>query len=129
MDLIKVLLVDDEVEFLELLEKRLGKRQIAVRCATSGEEAIEIVRTDPPDVVVLDVKMPNMDGLEALRRIKAISPQLEVIMLTGHANLEAASRGMELGAFDFMVKPVTINELLTKLVDAYRNKQMRARRN
>jgi len=75
--------------------------------------------------VVLDVKMPGMDGMEALRQIKSTSPDVEVIMLTGHANMEAAMQGMELGAFDYLMKPMDIDELLYKLQDAYKKKTLR----
>ncbi len=125
MEKIDVLLVDDEPEFLVMLEKRLGKRQLSVRCASSGERAVEEVRKSPPEVVVLDVKMPDMDGIETLRRIKELAPEIEVLMLTGHANLEAAAQGMDLGAFDFLIKPVAINELLNKIQDACKSRRLR----
>lgn len=119
-----VLLVDDEVEFLETLEKRLRKRNIGVKVATSGEEALEVLRSESPDVVVLDVKMPGMDGIETLREIKKRKPLVEVVMLTGHANVEVAIQGMEMGAFDYLMKPVDIDELVYKLQDAYRRKTL-----
>lgn len=125
MDAFSVLLVDDEVEFLETLVKRLAKRKLQVTGVTSAEEAIQILGERPVDVVVLDVKMPGMDGLEALRQIKTTRPDVEVIMLTGHANVEAAIQGMELGAFDYLMKPMDIDELLYKLQDAYKKKALR----
>ena len=125
MDAFSVLLVDDEVEFLETLVKRLAKRKLQVTGVTSAEEAIGILGEKPVDIVVLDVKMPGMDGLEALRQIKSTSPDVEVIMLTGHANVEAAIQGMELGAFDYLMKPMDIDELLYKLQDAYKKKTLR----
>jgi len=76
------------------------------------------------DVVVLDVRMPGMDGIQALREIKQRYPLIEVIMLTGHASLEVAIEGMELGAFDYMMKPIEIDELLYKLQDAYKKKSI-----
>jgi DNA-binding NtrC family response regulator len=76
----------------------------------------------PSDVVVLDVKMPDMDGIETLRRIKKIAPSVEVVMLTGHANVEVAMQGMELGAFDYLMKPIDIDDLLYKLQDAFKKK-------
>jgi len=121
-----VLLVDDEEDFLDLMQKRLSKRNLSVRAARSGEDALRQIGELAPDVVVLDVKMPGMDGIETLRRIKALAPKVEIIMLTGHASLEAAAQGMDLGAFDFLIKPVTINELLAKLQDAYQSRQVRA---
>jgi DNA-binding NtrC family response regulator len=125
VDAFSVLLVDDEVEFLETLVKRLAKRKLQVTGVTSAEEAIRILGDKPVDIVVLDVKMPGMDGLEALRQIKSTSPDVEVIMLTGHANMEAAIQGMELGAFDYLMKPMDIDELLYKLQDAYKKKSLR----
>ncbi|MGE4296635.1 MAG: response regulator [Desulfovibrionaceae bacterium] len=126
MNPIDVLLVDDEEDFLDLMHKRLSKRNLIVRVARSGEEALQRIDEAHPDVVVLDVKMPGMDGIEALRRIKECAPEVEILMLTGHANVEAAAEGMNLGALDFLIKPVAINELLAKLNDAYRTKQVRA---
>ena len=92
--------------------------------AMSGEEALSILAHTPVDVVVLDVKMPGMDGIETLKEIKKQFPLVEVIMLTGHASLEAAKEGMEKGAFDFLMKPVNIDELLYKLQDAQKNKSI-----
>jgi DNA-binding NtrC family response regulator len=121
----RVLLVDDETEFLETLVKRLKKRKLDVTSAESGKEALTILLENPIDVVVLDVRMPDMDGLETLREIKKIRPSVEVIMLTGHANVEVAMQGMELGAFDYLMKPMDIDELLYKLQDAYKRKWCR----
>jgi DNA-binding NtrC family response regulator len=118
----RVLLIDDEVEFLETLEKRLKKRKLDVFSASSGSRALEILRAEPVDVVVLDVKMPDMNGIETLKEIKKIRPTVEVIMLTGHANVEVAIEGMELGAFDYLMKPMDIDQLLYKLQDAYKKK-------
>lgn len=118
----KVLLIDDEAEFLETLLKRMRKRHVDVEGVGSGEEAIEFLKRQPVDVVVLDVKMPGMDGIESLRRIKTQHPLVEVIMLTGHANVEVAIQGMELGAFDYLMKPMDIDELLYKVQDAYKKK-------
>ncbi len=122
MTAFKVLLVDDETEFLETLVKRLTKRKLDVIGATSGKEAIAILNKTPVDVIVLDVKMPDMDGIETLKAIKKLRPAVEVIMLTGHANVEVAIQGMELGAFDYLMKPMDIDELLYKLQDAYKKK-------
>jgi DNA-binding NtrC family response regulator len=119
-----VLLVDDESEFLDTLVKRLKKRKLNAIGARSGEEALEVLQSVPVDVVVLDVKMPGMDGLETLKEIKKARPLVEVIMLTGHANMEVAIAGMELGAFDYLMKPMDIDELLYKLQDAYKKKSL-----
>ncbi len=124
MDEFKVLLVDDEAEFLETLTKRLRKRGLAITSASSGEEALNVLGHTPVDVVVLDVRMPGMDGIEVLREIKKRCPLVEVIMLTGHASLEVAIQGMELGAFDYLMKPMDIDELVYKLEDAYKRKSL-----
>lgn len=124
MDAFSVLLVDDETEFLETLVKRLRKRNLSVHGAGSGEEALKCLDEEPIDVVVLDVKMPGMNGIETLRAIKKNYPLVEVIMLTGHASMEVAIEGMELGAFDYLMKPMNIDELLYKLQDAYKKKSL-----
>lgn len=124
MDRLNLLLVDDEEDFLETLLKRMKKRRVNVTGVKSGEEALERLDQDPADVVVLDVKMPGMDGIQALREIKRRYPLVEVIMLTGHANVEVAIQGMELGAFDYLMKPMDIDELLYKVQDAYKKKMI-----
>jgi len=121
---IKLLVVDDELDFLETLMKRLRKRGVHVQGVKSGEEALECLGREPIDVVILDVKMPGMNGLETLKAIKAKHPLVEVIMLTGHANVETAVTGMELGAFDYLMKPMDIDELLYKVQDAYQKKML-----
>ena len=88
----------------------------------NGYKAIEEVRVSPIDVAVVDVKMPGMDGLETLKQIKQINPLIEVIMLTGHASVESGIEGMRLGAFDYLMKPCDINELIMKIEDAYQRK-------
>jgi DNA-binding NtrC family response regulator len=121
---IKTLLVDDEQDFLRTLAKRLSRREMLVEQALSGEEAIEKLETFAADVVLLDVKMQGMDGLTALHLIKTRWPLIEVIMLTGHASVEVAIRGMELGAFDYLMKPVEFEELLYKMEDASKRKAL-----
>jgi len=120
----RVLLVDDEVDFVRTVAKRLTRNDLSVQAAHSGEDALRHLADNPTDVVVLDVKMPGMDGIEALRRIKAQQPLVEVIMLTGHASVEAAIGGMELGAFDYLMKPVEFDELLYKIQDAHKKKSL-----
>ena len=124
MDEFSVLLVDDEKEFLETLLKRLLKRRVKVTGVNSGEDALKILKQTPPDIVVLDVRMQGMDGIQTLREIKKIRPLVEVIMLTGHANLEVAVEGMEAGAFDYLMKPTDVDELLYKLEDAFKRKKI-----
>ena len=120
---ITVLLVDDEESFRRTLGKRLDKRGFVVEEAGTGQEALDKLASVAPDVILLDVKMPGMDGLTALHKIKEVEPLVEVIMLTGHASMEIAIRGMELGAFDYLMKPVEFEELLYKLEDAAKRKQ------
>lgn len=122
MEAIRILLVDDEVDFLETLSKRLKKRQVDVGQVTSGEEALVFLDSHPVDVVVLDVKMPGMGGMATLREIKKAHPLVEVILLTGHADMESAVQGMEMGAFDYLMKPMDIDELLYKVQDAAKKK-------
>ena len=113
-----VLVVDDEVQFVETLVKRLAKRGVRVSAANSGQEALEKLAGSGPtktDVVILDVKMPGMDGLETLARIKEEHPLIEVIMLTGHATVESAIEGMKRGAYDYLMKPCKIDALMDKV--------------
>lgn len=117
----RILIVDDETEFLNLIEKRLTRRNMEVAVASGGAAALELARERDFDAVIMDVRMPGMDGLEALRRLKELRPGLPVILLTGHASLGVAVSGMELGAFDYMLKPVAINELIIKVEDAVRS--------
>lgn len=117
-----VLLVDDEVPFVETMSKRLSKRQLMVLPAYTGREALEMLGKNAVDVVILDVKMPGMDGIQTLRQIKQTFPLVEVIMLTGHATIETAVEGMRLGAFDYLMKPCEIEELLAKVGEAKEKK-------
>jgi DNA-binding NtrC family response regulator len=116
---VNVLLVDDEIPFVEALTKRLTRRELQITAAHDGEQALAALERDNTlEVVVLDVKMPGMDGIAALREIKAGYPLVEVIMLTGHATVESAIEGMKLGAFDYLMKPCEIDDLVTKVEDA-----------
>ncbi len=121
-DLVKVLLVDDETEYLETLVKRMKKRGLDITGVPNGNEALKWLAENSADVVLLDVRMPGMDGIQVLREIKKVYPLTEVIMLTGHANVEVAIMGMEIGAFDYLMKPMAIDELLFKVQDAYKKK-------
>ena len=121
----KVLLVDDEVEFVQTTAKRLTRRRLNVEAAHSGAEALEMLAATEADVVVLDVRMPGMSGLDTLREIKGRHPLVEVIMLTGHVSVEVAIEGMELGAFDYLMKPVEFDELVYKIQDAHKKKSIR----
>ncbi|MBN2126258.1 MAG: response regulator [Deltaproteobacteria bacterium] len=123
MDNFRVLVVDDEEDFLETIVNRLKKRNIDTAGAKSGEEALEVMKKKLFDVVVLDIKMPGgMDGIEALREMKKIQPLSEVILLTGHASVETSIEGMKLGAFDYLLKPVKLEDLLVKLAQAFEKK-------
>jgi len=121
-----VLLVDDEVPFVETLVKRLARRDVRVDFAYGGQEALDKLAASGPakiDVVVLDVKMPGMDGLETLAGIKEKHPLIEVIMLTGHATVESAIEGMKRGAFDYLMKPCEVEVLLEKINQATAKKR------
>ena len=118
---LKVLLVDDEQEFVTTLAERLELRGMHVEIATDGEMALSIIETDPPQVVVLDVMMPGLGGMEVLQRIKTMDPNIQVILLTGHGATKDGIKGMQLGAFDYLIKPVDIDELIEKLNEAAKN--------
>jgi DNA-binding NtrC family response regulator len=122
---IKVLLVDDETSFVETLKRRLTLRRLEVLTAASAAEALALLAEQEPDVVVLDVRMPGMSGIEATREIRRTHPTVEVILLTGHASLEASMEGMTMGAFDYLLKPVSIDELIFKIEDAHRRRSLR----
>ena len=115
---IRVLLVDDEVELIEYMAKRLSKRDLAVEAVVSGPEAIELASKQSFDVVVLDLKMPEMDGIEVLRNLHQSQPFLQAIMLTGHGSLESALESGRYNAFRFLVKPVDTEKLLQTIQEA-----------
>jgi DNA-binding NtrC family response regulator len=124
MQLANVLLVDDEEPFVETMTKRLTKRGLDVRSALSGYAALQALAEHPNlEVVILDVKMPGMDGIETLREIKSRFPLVEVIMLTGHATVESAIEGMKQGAFDYLMKPCEIETLVSKVEEAATRKR------
>jgi DNA-binding NtrC family response regulator len=119
-----IMLVDDEVPFVETMAKRLATRNIETITALSAEEGLEKLKENQNlDVIVLDVKMPGMDGLEMLKKIKAGFFRTEVLMLTGHATIEMGINGMKLGAFDFLTKPCDIDELVAKITEATQKKR------
>ena len=123
MDSFRVLVVDDEQDFLETLVNRLNKRDIDATGVLSGEKALEEVKKRLFDAIILDIKMPGgMDGIEALREIKKIQPLAEVILLTGHASVETSIEGMKLGAFDYLLKPIKLEDLMIKLAEAFEKK-------
>jgi DNA-binding NtrC family response regulator len=119
-----VLLVDDEVPFVETMTKRLTKRELLVLTAFSGLEALEkLAKEKRVDVVILDVKMPGMDGIQTLGEIKRMYPLVEVVMLTGHGTIDTAIEGMKQGAFDYLLKPTNIDLLMAKVQEAKEKKR------
>jgi len=118
-DPIRLLLVDDEKDFVNILSKRLKRRNIDVVKAYSGAEAIRVLRVQKFDVALLDLKMEDMSGIEVLKMLKIMAPHLAVIMLTGHGSAEAAEKGLNLGAFDYLAKPCALERLLEKIMEAY----------
>jgi DNA-binding response OmpR family regulator len=114
-----ILLIDDEEEFLETAARRLKRRGFEVRTATRCTEAMPDVLAAWPQVVVLDVMLPDTDGMACLRQIKQQAPRLPVVMLTGHASLQASLQGLEHGASDYCLKPIEFDELVEKIIIAY----------
>jgi len=119
---IKVLLVDDEKDFVETLSNRIGQRSLEPAIALNGEEALELVFHQVPDVMILDLKMPHLDGIEVLRRVKQTNPEVEIIILTGHGAEYNKVDALLWGAFDFMEKPVDIDRLINAIHNAYKHK-------
>jgi DNA-binding NtrC family response regulator len=124
MSAVKILLVDDEKPFVETIMKRLKKREIEVNAAHDGQEALNYLEQNRgTEVVILDIKMPNMDGMTALKEIKSKFPLIEVIMLTGHATVETGIEGMKMGAFDYLMKPCDMDHLIEKVNAAAKRKR------
>ncbi len=119
MENIRILLVDDEADFRSAIARRLSKRGISAEQAGTGQECLDILKNIRPDVIVSDVKMPGMDGLELLRRIREDYPNIEVILLTGHASPQDGVEGIKSGAFDYLTKPLEIEQLVSKITQAY----------
>ena len=122
-----ILLVDDEADFVETLTKRFRIRKIPVASAGNGVDALKLLEEQEFDVVILDVRMPGMGGMELLRHIRAKHPLTEVIMLTGHASLETGMQGMNMGAYDYVLKPADFDELLDKVRRAAERKALNVR--
>jgi len=114
----KILLVDDETEFVSTLAERLNLRGFDVNVATDGESAIQIVEESQPNLIILDLKMPGLGGLEVLKQVKEINPDIKVILLTGHGSTKEGIEGMNLGASDYLMKPINIEELIPKMQEA-----------
>ena len=115
MEPMRLLLVDDERGFVDIISKRMGKRNIEVTKAFSGTEGIRALRGQDFDVAVLDLKMEDMDGIEVLKIFKKIVPEMPVIMLTGHGSEQAAREGIQFGAFDYLTKPCELEDLIGKI--------------
>ena len=113
-----VLLVDDEARFVEILAERLQVRGVTADTATSGEAALKLIQEKDFDVVLLDLSMPGMDGIEVLRKMKKAKPALQVIILTGQGSIQATVEVMKEGAMNFMEKPVDINRLIETIREA-----------
>jgi DNA-binding NtrC family response regulator len=120
----KVLLVDDELDFLDVMRERLANRGMEVSTSASAVEALAQLETEHFDAVILDLKMPGMDGLEALNRIKEKRPEIQVILLTGHATVEKGVEAIKAGALDFVEKPADMESLAEKIKSAKEKKML-----
>lgn len=117
---IRLLLVDDEEGYVKVLAKRMTRRNMEVMTALSGSEGIQRLRKEDFDVAILDLKMEDMDGIEVLKVFKKMVPDMPVIMLTGHGTEKAAREGLDMGAFDYLMKPCDLEELVEKIRAACR---------
>jgi len=124
MTIVKLLLVDDEARFVETLSKRLTARGYDVEGALSGPEALARLGARPFDVVLLDVWMPGMDGLEVLKQIRRLHPSVRVVLVSGNASITAAVEGIRLGATDYLLKPVEIEDVMAKVEEAFEKKRI-----
>lgn len=123
-----ILLVDDEVAFANNLLKLMSKRGYDVVVVYNGADAVNMVGEKEFDVIILDMKMPGMDGIATLKEIRKKAPLVEVVILTGHGSVESGIEGMQLGAFDFLMKPVSIDDLQEKVSEAYQRKLIQRER-
>jgi len=127
MEKLKVLLVDDEQEFVSTLAERLEFRDIETLVAINGDQALRMIEEHKPPLVVLDVLMPGIGGLDVLKRIKRKHPEIQVILLTGHGSTKDGIKGMHQGAFDYLMKPVNIEELIHRMNEALEPSKLRTR--
>jgi len=125
MKKLKVLLVDDEQEFVQTLADRLALRDLQTRTAHNGQEALSAVKEDEPDVIVLDLKMPGLHGIDVLKRLKQAYPNVEVIILTGHGSPTDEEAARSLGAFDYLKKPADLETLVTQIRHAFQQRLQR----
>ena len=124
----KVLIVDDEKDFVEMFSLRLKGQGEKVSTAFSGKQALEVLEKTAIDVVILDIRMPGMDGIDTLKQIKTLYPLVEVILLTGHGSAETAVEGMKSGAFDYLMKPADVEDIRMKLENARKRKDKQEER-
>ena len=117
-----ILIVDDEEDFVDALAERLSIREYNVATSYTGQDALEKIKQHNYDIVILDVKMPGVSGIDVLKEIKSIKPLTEVVMLTGNATVETAIEGMKLGAYDYLMKPCETEDLTDKINNAYKKK-------
>ncbi len=122
-DKIRVMIADDEEEFASTLSTRLKLRKFLTTTCNSGTTTLSAIEEEAPDVLILDLKMPDLDGLEVLSEVKENYPKVEVIMLTGHGSFEAGREGMEMGAYDYIMKPVDLGLLVEKILAAYKKSE------
>lgn len=122
MENMKVMLVDDEERYLLTTAKLMEKKGIDVITAQSGAQALDLLKIHDIHVVILDIKMPGMDGFKTLRAIKTLYPPVEVIFLTGHATMDSAVEGLQFGAFDYVMKPADIDEIVNKAYEAFQKR-------
>ncbi len=119
---IKVLLVDDEEDFINTLAQRLKMRDLSVSCVYDGEQGLSRVKQEEPDVLVLDLKMPGLQGMDVLRQVRKTNPKMQVIILSGHGTDKDEEEAKSIGGFDFLRKPADIDLLMTKIKEAYAEK-------
>jgi len=124
MESFRVLVVDDEEDFIDAIVKRLRSKGLYAEGVTRGQDALRILEDQDFDVCILDVRMPGMDGIQTLREMKKKRPLLEVLMLTGHGSVESGIQGLQLGAYNYVMKPVPFDDLLEQLVNAYERKRI-----
>ncbi|EFK08442.1 response regulator receiver domain protein [delta proteobacterium NaphS2] len=128
MEGLKVLLVDDEAVFCNNMSKLLNKRGYRVDAVNGGEEAIRMLQNDPYDVVVLDLKMPGMNGIDTLKKMKEMGVTAQTIMLTGHGGLDSAMEAVKLGAYDYIPKPCEVDELSVMINNSQNNKNQKGKK-
>ena len=126
MEALRILIVDDEEELVSALKERLNLRGFQAQGVTTGTAALEFLEEEECDVVLLDLKMPGLGGLEVIRRIKDMKPRLQVVLLTGHGSVKSVEDGMALGAFDYLMKPVKIDSLVRVLTAAATGRKSQA---